>query len=156
VLDDDLIDDRPRAPSARSANRGFWIVAAATGTVVVIVMTALFANRPLRSQIGRAQEVLRDAADAADRLSADGGTYWAATSDRLPSDGDVRYVPGDVASTGLDVVSVFASHDVWAASVEARPGACFHIKRVVGGDTTYGSGTVCTGEAALAAEQGSW
>ncbi len=67
-----------------------------------------------------------------------------------------RSVPRDEASFGLDVVSVSSSDTVWAAAVQARPGACFYIRLGVGADPRYGAGTDCTGEAALLAADPRW
>jgi hypothetical protein len=54
-------------------------------------------------------------------------------------------------------VSVYASSDVWAAAVQARPDACFFIKQVIGEDTAYAVATGdCTGRAALAAQEDQW
>ena len=59
-------------------------------------------------------------------------------------------------SFGLDVVSVSASESTWAAAVQARPGACFYLRLDEGADPRYGSGTECTGEAALSASDTRW
>jgi aromatic-L-amino-acid decarboxylase len=69
---------------------------------------------------------------------------------------DLTFRPSRAASTGLDDVSVAASDRVWAAAVRARPGACFYLRLDVGGDARYGSGTECTGAAALLASEPRW
>ena len=46
------------------------------------------------------------------------------------------------------MVSVSATPEVWAAAVQVRPEACFYLK-IEGGETTYGTGTLCTAEEAL-------
>jgi hypothetical protein len=150
VLDDDL------APIHRS-NRGFWVVAVALGLTCVMLVLAIFANRPLKDSIAHTEFDLRGALAKADSIRAQSGTFTGADAVGLASIDDSRtYVSGDQSSSGPGSVSVVASADVWAAAVQVRPQACFYIKQGSGGDTTYGVGTVCTGRAALAASEGSW
>jgi hypothetical protein len=150
VIDDDL------EPIHRS-NRGFWIVAVALGLTCVMLVLAIFANRPLKDSIAHTEFDLRGALAKADSIRAQSGTSTGADAAGLSAIDDSRtYVPGDQSSSGPGSVSVEASADVWAAAVQVRPQACFYIKQGTGGDTTYGVGTVCTGRAALAASDGSW
>ena len=72
-------------------------------------------------------------------------------------DDERDYVGPDEASSGPGSVSVYASANVWAAAVQARPQACFFIKQVIGEDTAYGVATGgCTGRAALSASGDQW
>jgi hypothetical protein len=143
-------------PIPRS-NRGFWIVA---GTMLVgglFLVVEIFANRPLASSIGHAQDSLRRAQTAAEVVSGRTGSFEEADPASLEEDvPDLIFRAGDEASSGLDVVSVSASDLVWAAAVQTRPGACFYIRLGVGEDPRYGAGTECTGQAALLADDSRW
>lgn len=138
-------------------NRGFWVVA---GTMLVgglFLVVEIFANRPLANSIGHAQDSLRRAQEAAEIVYSRTGSFEHADPASLEEDlPDLSFRPENDASTGLDVVSVSASDLVWAAAVQARPGACFYVRLGVGADPRYGAGTECTGEAALRADDSRW
>jgi hypothetical protein len=160
AADDDLIrayDEELGPEPTPPSNRGFWIVA---GTLVlggVFLLVEIFANRPLANSIGHAQDSLRRAQAAAETVHSRTASFEEADPESLEGDvPDLRFLAGDDASFGLDVVSVSASDHVWAAAVEARPGACFYLRLGVGEDPRYGAGTECTGEAALLADDTRW
>lgn len=150
--DHDTFSDVDAPPRS---NRGFWIVAVATLTACAVVMVAIFANRPLVGAIAHSEQSLQDALAQANRIRGDGGTYADANAEALSGDG-LTFIDGDQVSHDPATVSVHATETTWAAAVEARPGACFYILQVVGQSTRYGSGTVCTGDAALSADGFSW
>ena len=156
MLDDDEILDE--LEPARTSNRGFWLVIVALLTMSALLVGAIFANRPLVNAISGAESQLRHARSLADDEYAQGGTYTAADATSLSlADSGLNYVPGDVPSSGLGSVSVFATDSVWAAAVQARPHACFYIKREAGAGIRYGSGITCTGRAAVrGATSGGW
>jgi hypothetical protein len=157
LRDDDLLDGDERYPAPRPSNRRFWIVVVAFGTTCVVVLVALFANLPLVNSIARAQFELRHAESLAENQFGDSGTFSQADAESLASiDDSLIYVNGDVESHRAGTVSVYATATVWAAAVQARPHACFFIKRSAGRALRYGAGEICTGEAALAADQDSW
>jgi hypothetical protein len=162
VIDDDAAPasgfepDDDLEPIHRS-NRGFWIVAVALGLTCVMLVLAIFANRPLKDSIAHTEFDLKGALAKADSIHAETGTFAGADAAGLTAADDTRtYLPGDQPSTGPGSVSVQASAAVWAAAVQARPQACFYIRQEAGVDTTYGVGTVCTGQAALAASDTQW
>ena len=160
AADDDVIrsydDELGPEPLPRS-NRGFWLVA---GTLVVgglFLLVEIFANRPLANSIGHAQDSLRRAQAAAEIVYSRQGSFEDADAAALDEDiTDLSFGPADEASVGLNDVSVAASDTVWAAAVQARPGACFYIRLGLGADPRYGAGTECTGEAALLAAEPRW
>jgi hypothetical protein len=159
VIDDDerTRADPHEAPSGRS-NRGFWIVAASLVVIAVILVVAILANRSLKDTIAHTESDLRAALELARAIEASTGSFADADAASLGTD-DVarRYVGPDEASDGPGTVSVYASADVWAAAVEARPDACFFIKQAVGEDTAYAVATgECTGTAALIASDDRW
>ena len=62
----------------------------------------------------------------------------------------------DGPSTGPSVVSVYAGAAGWAAAVGGAHGTCYWVAVAPDGRTRYGTGTPCTGMAALAADRGAW
>jgi hypothetical protein len=160
ATDDDLIrayDDELGPEPIQRSNRGFWVIA---GTLLVgglFLLVQIFANRPLANSIGHAQDTLRRAQAAAEIVFSRTGSFEEADVEALSDDvTDLTFRSEDEASFGLDVVSVSSSDAVWAAAVQARPGACFYIRLGVGADPRYGAGTECTGEAALLADDPRW
>jgi hypothetical protein len=160
AADDDIIraydEELGPEPPPRS-NRGFWVV---VGTLLlggVFLVVEIFANRPLADSIGHAQQTLREAQAVAEVALARTGGFGAADADalsaRMPN---LTFRSGDESSAGLNDVSVSASDSTWAAAVQIRPGACFYLKLDRGGDPLYGSGTECTGTAALNAQDARW
>ena len=143
-------------PMPRS-NRGFWVVAGTMAVGGLFLIVEIFANRPLANSIGHAQDSLRRAQTAAEVVYGRTGSFEEADAASLEEDvPDLTFRGGDDPSSGLDVVSVSALDQVWAAAVQTRPGACFYIRLGVGDDPRYGAGTECTGEAALLADDPRW
>jgi hypothetical protein len=161
VIDDDALtgagDLDGEDPLPRS-NRGFWIVATSLALVSILMVIAIFANRPLKDTIAHTESDLDGALLLAQRVQSSSGTFTDADAASLARiDGGRDYVGPDEASSGPGSVSVYASADVWAATVQARPQACFFIKQVIGEDTAYGvAAGECTGRAALAASADQW
>lgn len=150
---DEELGPEPPVPS----NRGFWIVAGTLLLGGIFLVVEIFANQPLADSIGHAQQTLRRAQAAAEIALARSGGFESADAAGLSGRiTDLSFRPGDESSVGLDDVSVSASDSTWAAAVQIRPGACFYLKLDRGGDPRYGSGTECTGESALTADQARW
>jgi hypothetical protein len=160
AADDDLIraydDELGPEPLPRS-NRGFWVIAGTLLLGGVFLLVEIFANRPLANSIGHAQDSLRRAQAAAEIVYSRTGSFEQADAESLSDDvPDLSFRAASEESFGLDVVSVSASDTVWAAAVQARPGACFYLRLGVGADPRYGAGTECTGEVALLADDPRW
>ena len=158
ATDDDLIRayDEELGPEPRS-NKGFWVIAGTLMLGGAFLLVEIFANRPLANSIGHAQDSLRRAQAAAEIVHTRTGSFAAADAETLAADvPDLAFRPADESSFGLDVVSVAAADTVWAAAVQARPGACFYLRLGVGADPRYGAGTECTGDAALSAADPRW
>ena len=161
MIDDDELtgagDLDGEDPLPRS-NRGFWIIATSLALVCILMVIAIFANRPLKDAIGHTESDLNGALARAQRVQSSSGTFTEADAASLAGGDDGRdYVGPDEASSGPGSVSVYASADVWAAAVQARPQACFFIKQVIGEDTAYGVASgACTGRAALEASADQW
>jgi len=160
AIDDDVISSYEAElgpePMPRS-NRGFWIVAGTLLVGGVFLIVEIFANRPLANSIGHAQNTLRRAQAAAEIVYGRTGSFEGADAEALEASvADLSFRSGAEASVGLDDVSVSASETVWAAAVQARPGACFYIRLGVGADARYGAGAECTGEVAMLADDPRW
>ncbi|MGE5226932.1 MAG: hypothetical protein ACM3OO_08660 [Planctomycetaceae bacterium] len=144
------------APRPRS-NRGFWMVVGTIGLACVVLVVEILVNRPLGNDIGHAEYSLRQAEAGANRLLQETGTLERADAQGLAAVApQVRYVGPDTASSDPGEASVVASPGLWAAAVQARPGACFYIRLTDAGDVTYGVGTGCTGRDALGASDTQW
>jgi hypothetical protein len=160
ATDDDIIraydEELGPEPPARST-RGFWVVAGTLLLGGMFLVVQIFANRDLANTIGHAQDTLRRAQGAAEVVHSRTGSFEDAGAEELEHDvPDLAFRAADEESFGLDVVSVSASEQTWAAAVQARPGACFYLRLDAGEDPRYGSGTECTGEAALEADDTRW
>lgn len=90
-------------------------------------------------------EIARSETGSPDAASADG---LAQTEPRF------TYTTGP--STAPDVVSVAVSTTTWSAAVASTSGTCHWIRIDVEQRRTFGSGTPCTGAAAVAAADPSW
>lgn len=164
--DDDILEayerelDGPpfRSAPMRGSNRGFWMVAGALALGSVVLLVAIFANRPMMNAISRTEHDLKVALRTARRIYADGGTFSAAGAAGLATaDARRTYVEADRPASAPGTVSVYASGDTWAAASPAEQGTCFYLKQVAGEDTTYlVADGVCTGTEALAADQSEW
>ncbi|HEX5936741.1 MAG TPA: hypothetical protein VFZ75_03460 [Actinomycetota bacterium] len=150
---DDELGPEPTPPS----NRRFWLVVGVMALGGIILVVEIFANRGIADTIGHAQHTLRRAQEAAEIVQIRTGSFEEASAEELEQDvADLAFRDAADESFGLDVVSVSASDTTWAAAVQARPGACFYLRLDVGADPRYGSGTECTGEAALSAADPRW
>jgi hypothetical protein len=59
-------------------------------------------------------------------------------------------------STSSQDVSIVATDSAWAAAVVSADGTCYYVRLAGAGRVTYGTGTECTGWAALGARGTSW
>jgi len=138
-------------------NRGFWLVVGSIGLACVLLVAAILSNAPMKETIGHAEDTLRVAQAAAQRIHDASGSFGSADAAALATaDPSHTYRSGATASTGLDDVSVATRPGSWAAAVQARPGACFYLHLTDGGDVFYGVGTVCTGSVAMNATDPRW
>jgi hypothetical protein len=102
----------------------------------------------------RAQAAAATAVGAA-RESAAGGSIADATPSALMSRAPTAlFIDGP--STGPSVVSVYAGAAGWAAAVHGAHATCYWVAVATDGRTRYGTGSVCTGMAALAADKPAW
>jgi hypothetical protein len=159
--DDELIAryEEEFEPAGRPSNRGFWMIVLTMLLGSVFLLVEIFAHRPIANDISRTQHDLNEALTRAEAIRASSGSFTSADAEGLArgADDELSFRGPDDGSTGPGRISVYASSDVWAASVRAQTGTCFSIKRTLEGETTYliADGT-CTGREALAAVDDRW
>jgi hypothetical protein len=158
--DDEILDayEQELGASGAGATRrrhGFWYVVGAMALGCMVLLGEIFANRSIGNDIGTSEHDLRVAQSAAQQVLARTDSYSGADAAGLHGVGGITYTDARTSSSGLGNVSVYASDNVWAAAVRARPGACFYIRLDIGAKgTTYGGGAVCTAMAALSSSTG--
>ncbi len=161
--DDDVIAryeeefDEP-ARGRRRANRGFWMIAITMILGAMFLLVEIFAHRPIANDISRTQHDLNEALARAESIRAGAGSFAGADAAGLTrTDDDLSFVGPDERSAGPGEISVYASSEVWAASVRAQTGTCFSLKRTLDGETTYLiADGACTGREALSAVDDRW
>ena len=129
---------------------------AADAQAVATESAPIHASRPVVQDMidMRARTAAASALDAARRLATTTSIDSADAGALSVQGGDVVFVEGP--STGPSVVSVFASAAGWSAAVQGSAHTCYWIALSPGGATRYGSGSLCTGIAALAADRKTW
>ena len=95
-----------------------------------------------------AEEAIGLALAAAEVAFSKHGSFLDATPARLTSL-QPGYIFVDGPSTTPEIVSVAATADTWAAAVQAPRGLCLWARVPGAGGVTHGSGSECTGSAAL-------
>jgi type II secretory pathway pseudopilin PulG len=111
-------------------------------------------------QVDRAQDVqaklnARIAESAASAAFQASNGYATVGPDQLSLlDPTLTYTTGP--STSVNVVSVASSQAAWAAAILGPSGTCYYVKLAAMGLPAYGTGTACTGAAAMAASNPSW
>jgi hypothetical protein len=161
----------PKAPARHAGERtrpsfGPMIGIVAGGIAIVLVVaflmlmrsggqTAAGAEVTAVQQIGHADDVearsnLQSAAMTAMTLRAEAGDFTAADATAMAT-AEPSFTYTTSASTGASVVSVAATATDWAAAVSSGSGTCVYVHIGASGSPTYGSGSVCTGQAAMSA-----
>jgi len=101
-----------------------------------------------------AQQAATTALDAARQIAAGGSIADAAPNALTAVAPTVLFIEGP--STGPSVVSVYAGAAGWAAAVRGSKATCYWVAVAADGRTRYGTGSACTGMAALAADRPAW
>ena len=103
---------------------------------------------------GQARDAATSALAVAAQVAA-GSSYDAARPAALAAhDPGLLYVDGP--STAPSVVSVYNGAAGWAAAVHGAGDTCYWVAVTPDGITRYGTGSICTGMAALAADRPAW
>jgi len=87
-------------------------------------------------------------------LYAEHGSFTTDIATLSAYDPSVTFTSGP--SMGPTSIAYAAAEEAFGAAVRSDSGTCWWVKTDVSGVTTYGSGSVCTGEAAMAAARPSW
>ena len=111
------------------------------------------------AQIGNAQDVQAQltgtqAVQAVQMLYGQGGSFADVTPQSLKAF-EPTFTYSTAASTGPNAVSVDSSSAGVGLAVRSASGTCLYA-HVTASTTTYGSGSTCTGEAALDASEAAW
>jgi hypothetical protein len=102
----------------------------------------------------RARAAATDALAAATQLAAASSLAEVVPATLAAADRDVLFV--DAASTAPSIVSVFSGASGWAAAVRGSGRTCYWVALAPSGRPRFGTGSACTGMAALAADRGAW
>jgi hypothetical protein len=162
------------APPQQHARRSFdlrllWIAA---GLVVVAVTAYVFLSGADQAgkQIGdaesetiaqidlaydaAAQATIGHAVVVAQSLYAERGSFTTDLATLSAYDPGLRFTAGP--SSDPTTVSYAVSGSEFGAAVRSESGTCWWVKIAANSVTTYGSGSTCTGSAAMAASATSW
>jgi hypothetical protein len=151
-----FVVSQQRAADARRANALATQRAAETARAQATVATTAPAadGVVVAGMLDRqAKDAAVGALEAATRLAAEAGPNAVTTASLSATQPGILFVDGP--STAPSVVSVYAGPAGWAAAVHGGD-TCYWVARAPGGRVRYGSGTGCTGLAALAADLPSW
>jgi hypothetical protein len=104
----------------------------------------------------RAQRAAADALTAATQVAAAASisTEQVATATLSSMNRDLLFVNGP--STAPSIVSVFSGAAGWSAAVRGSGSTCYWVALGASGRARYGTGSQCTGMAALAADRAAW
>lgn len=104
-----------------------------------------------------AKSTLSTTLTAAKEAFVESGSYANVGPSQLSAtEPSLHYVPGSQPSTGTNVVSVSSTPTEFGAAVLSASGTCFYLHDTQTGGTKYGTGSTCTGVAALRAEGASF
>jgi cell division septation protein DedD len=173
---------RQRGPARPSAGIGgnfaltrgiLGVIAAAVALAMAVVVFAVLksggesaaqADATAIAQVGKAQDAeaqvdLQTAYQTAMTLYAEGGPNGlpsftnVTAADLANAEPSLTYTDG--VSSGPSVISVKGNAADWGAAALSSSGQCLWV-HVSGGTVYFGSGSPCTGSAAMAAKGSSW
>jgi hypothetical protein len=102
----------------------------------------------------RAQGVARAALHAATQVAAASSLEQVTPATLSSADRDLMFVDGP--SSAPSIVSVFSGAAGWSAAVHGSGSTCYWVALGASGRPRYGTGSPCTGIAALAADRAAW
>jgi len=107
-----------------------------------------------RAYDAAAQSTIGHAVVVAQTLYAERGSFTTDLATLSAYDPALRFTSGP--SNGPATVSYAVSGSEFGAAVRSESGTCWWVRIAASSVTTYGSGTTCTGSAAMAASAPSW
>ena len=142
-------------------NRGFWKVFLSIGAGGIALVVLVIAFRPVArtGAVAFAQQNLRSAVEAAERIADEAGSLEAATPSRLRRDSGLDrllFIDADTSSNDSEIVSVRATVAAWTGAARADTGECFWVRVEAIGEPVFGTGTDCSAEEASEAEPAGW
>ena len=168
----------------RDSEEGFTLIELMVVVLIIAILIAIaiptFLGARTRAQNRAAQSSLRNALTAAKTAYTDNSDYSLSTDVQLPGiEPSLTYLAADSPSVdtalpapstatvpsfkvvSVAVTSTGATSDkqVWSAAVLSKSGTCYYIKDIAtgtGAGTFFGSGTTCTGTAAVGAAAGAF
>jgi hypothetical protein len=160
-----------RGPQVRIDPRLFLVVG---GLLAVVALVVVFMNFVSKSghevadsqatviqQVDHTRDIqakqnVQNALLAVKEYFTENSSYQGLTPASLAAvEPSLQYTDGP--SPSVTTVSVAATADTVALAIEAPSGTCFYAKDTATAGTTFGSGTICTGQAALTgATAASW
>lgn len=102
----------------------------------------------------RAQGAARRALDAATQVAAAASLEQVTPAMLSSVNLDLMFVDGP--SSAPSIVSVFSGAAGWSAAVHGSGSTCYWVALGASGHPRYGTGSPCTGIAALAADRAAW
>ena len=163
---------RPKGPRAGAGSgRGRIVALVAAGVVAVLLVVGFMTfmkgsgeqiasdQQTVISQIGAAKDVEaqtteQQAITAVQELYAEQGSFDGITVAALKHF-EPAFSYTDSASTGPKMIAVDSSSSGVGLAVLSQSGTCFYL-HLAGSSVRYGTGTTCTGTAALSASATSW
>jgi hypothetical protein len=144
-----------------TSNRGFWKVFLSLGVGGIALVVLVIAFRPVArtGAVAFAQQNLRTAAAAAQRVADREGSLEVATALRMRGESDVSdllFIDPDTSSNDSEIVSVLATARAWTGAARADTGECFWVRVESTGGLLYGTGTNCSADEASRAKPTSW
>lgn len=116
---------------------------------------ATIVNQANNAADAQAKAAAKEAQSAAAASYEEAGSFADVGPDQLAlMDPSITYTVDP--STGPTVVSVASTAAAWGAAVESSSGTCYYVTISALAQAHYGTGTPCTGQAALGASASSW
>lgn len=146
-------------PGTGRSNRPFWAIVLFLGAASIGLVVLIYAYRPtvVRGQEELARANLLRAEEAARTIAAEYGTFDAAEprllAGLLPG---ILFIDPDQSSNEPEILSVYATAEVWAAAAGPTTGGCQWIRIDAAGAVARGTGTDCSGEQAATAPAADW
>ena len=163
---------RPKGPKVGAGSgRGRIVLVVAAGVIAVVLIAGYMtflkgsgqqiasSERTAIAQIGAAKDVEaqtteQQAVTAVQELYAEQGSFDGVTVAALKHL-EPAFSYTDNSSTGPKVIAVGSSSSGVGLAVLSQSGTCFYL-HIAASSVRYGTGTTCTGSAALTASATSW
>jgi hypothetical protein len=155
VVDQQRAADRRRAATVATQQAEQHAQAQAVAALGVAIDDGTASPAAVGGLLNRqARDAAAQALTVAAQIAADSSYDDARPAALAAHDQGLLYVDGP--STAPSIVSVYNGAAGWAAAVRGAGDACYWVAVTPQGLTRYGTGSACTGMAALAADRTAW